>query len=200
MPKTISNQSATKRPRGERFTQKVLDITLTQLAQVGFERLSIPDIAALAEVNKTSVYRRWPTKVELVSEALKVAMSHADEAPDTGALRSDLIELARSLATFIQSPVGKAIVRIMHSEGANSELREIAQTAYGDSSGRGPWVVVKRALERGDIKSGSDPSLMLFTIAGAVMHRVFVEQGEVSEALIEQVVDMVMHGAAAIPG
>jgi AcrR family transcriptional regulator len=199
MAKTNSAQDSTKQPRGEKFVQAVLDITLLQLAEVGFERLSIPDIAVLGEVNKTSIYRRWPTKVELVNEALKVAMSHADEAPDTGALRGDLIELARTIAVFIQSPVGKAIVRIMHSEGANSELRAIAQKAYGESSGRGPFVVVKRAMERGEVKIGSDPSLMLFTIAGAVMHRVFVEQGEVSEALLEQVVDMVLFGAAVKP-
>jgi AcrR family transcriptional regulator len=199
MAKTNSAQDSTKQPRGEKFVQAVLDITLLQLAEVGFERLSIPDIAVLGEVNKTSIYRRWPTKVELVNEALKVAMSHADEAPDTGALRGDLIELARTIAVFIQSPVGKAIVRIIHSEGANSELRAIAQKAYGESSGRGPFVVVKRAMERGEVKIGSDPSLMLFTIAGAVMHRVFVEQGEVSEALLEQVVDMVLFGAAVKP-
>jgi AcrR family transcriptional regulator len=199
MAKPNSNQDSPKQPRGEKFVGTVLDTTLLQLAEVGFERLSIPDIALLADVNKTSIYRRWPTKVELVNEALKVAMSHADEAPDTGSLRGDLIELARTIAVFIQSPVGKAIVRIMHSEGANSELRVLAKTAYGESSGRGPFVVVKRAMERGEIKIGSDPSLMLFTIAGAVMHRVFVEQSEVSEVLLNQVVDMVLFGAAAKP-
>jgi AcrR family transcriptional regulator len=199
MAKPNSDQASLKQPRGEKFVRTVLEIALLQLAEVGFERLSIPDIAVLAEVNKTSIYRRWPTKEELVHEALKVAMSHADESPNTGALRSDLIKLAQTIAVFIQSPVGKAIVRIMHSEGANSELRALAQKAYGESSGRGPFVVVKRAMERGEIKIGSDPSLMLFTIAGAVMHRVFVEQSEVTEALLEQVVDMVLFGAAAKP-
>ncbi len=197
MTKVHPRKPATARPRGKAFVQAVLDATLVSLAEVGFERLSIPEIADLAGVNKTSVYRRWPNKAELVQAALQTATGHTDKAPDTGGLRGDLVELARTTAAFIQSRVGKAVVRIMLSEADNPQLRALAQAAYSAPGQNGPWVVLKRAMERGELgNSSADPSLVLFTIAGAIMHRVFVEQRDVPDAFIEQVVDLVLLGAA----
>jgi AcrR family transcriptional regulator len=183
--------------RGDAFVKTVLDATLTQLAEVGFERLSIPLIAELAGVNKTSIYRRWPEKVDVVRAALENAMSHVEHAPDTGNLRGDLVELARTAAAFMQSPVGMAVVRIMMAEGANPEVRALATMTYAEAGKQGPWIVLKRAVERGELNGKTDPSLMLFTIAGAIMHRVFVERQNASDQFLEQVVDLVLSGAAA---
>jgi AcrR family transcriptional regulator len=177
----------------------VLDATLTLLAEVGFARLSIPDVAVAANVNKTSIYRRWPTKAELVRDALGVAMSHADQAPDTGSLRGDLIALARTVGAFMQSPVGKAVVRIMLAEGGNPEVRALGSTAYQALGPQGPQVVVMRAIERGEWSRTTDPSLLLFTLAGAIMHRVLVEQREVPDKYIKQLVDLVLQGARHAP-
>jgi AcrR family transcriptional regulator len=183
--------------RGDAFVKTVLDATLTQLAEVGFERLSIPLIAELAGVNKTSIYRRWPEKVDVVRAALETAMSHVEHAPDTGNLRADLVELARTAAAFMQSPVGMAVVRIMMAEGANPEVRALATMTYAEAGKQGPWIVLKRAVERGELNGKTDPSLMLFTMAGAIMHRVFVERQNASDQFLDQVVDLVLLGAAA---
>jgi AcrR family transcriptional regulator len=184
-------------PRGEAFTRMVLDATLVQLAESGYERLSIPRIAELAGVNKTSVYRRWPDKPALVRDALAIAMNPAQEVPDTRTLRGDLIELARSLAVFMRSNVGTALIRIMLAEGANAEVRALATSAYAGAGKQAPWLVIQRALQRGELNLQVDPSLMLFTIAGAIMHRVFVEQSSATDTYIAQVVDMVLTGAGA---
>jgi AcrR family transcriptional regulator len=191
-----TQQAAMPQPRGEAVVHTVLDATLTQLAEVGYTRLSIPDVATAAGVNKTSVYRRWPTKAELVRDALGSAMSHADEVLDTGTLRGDLIVLAGTVAAFMQSSVGMAVVRIMLAEGGNPEVRALGSTAYQASSSQGPWMVIKRAIERGEWQRSKDPSLLLFTIAGALMHRVLVEQRDVPDTYIQQLVDLVLLGAA----
>jgi AcrR family transcriptional regulator len=196
MPKLVPTKPKPTQARGDEFTNKVLDSTLTQLAQVGFERLSIPLIADVAAVNKTSIYRRWPTKADLVQDALAIPMSHANEAPDTGALRTDLIALAGTVAAFMQSRVGTALIRIMLAEGGNPEVRALANAAYSEAGKHGPWIVIQRAMQRGELSSQADPSLMLFSIAGAIMHRVFVEQREVTEEFLKQVVDLVLFGAA----
>jgi AcrR family transcriptional regulator len=148
----------------------------------------------MSAVNKTSIYRRWPSKAELVRDALSEAMTHANEPPNTGTLRGDLIELAKIVATFIQSPVGKSILQIMLSEGSDPELRAMARSAYGQSSSSGPWIVLKRATERGELKTSIDPSRALLTLAGAIMHRVLVEQVEVTDAVLGQMVDVILYG------
>jgi AcrR family transcriptional regulator len=197
MAASQSKKTAPTQARGEEFTRMVLDATLTQLAELGFERLSIPQVAEISGVNKTSIYRRWPTKADLVREALAIPLSHADEAPNTGALRTDLIALASGVAAFMQSRVGTALIRIMLAEGGNPEVRTLANAAYSDARKHGPWIVVQRAVERGELKGDVDPSLMLFTLAGAIMHRVFVEQRDAPEKFLKQAVDLVLYGAAS---
>jgi AcrR family transcriptional regulator len=194
MAKLIPIETPIAQPRGEKFVRLVLEATLKRLAKVGYERLSVPDIADLAAVNKTSIYRRWPSKSELVRDALSAAMTHANEAPNTGTLRGDLIELAKIVATFMHSPVGKSIIQIMLSEGSDPELRAMARSAYGQSSSNGPWIVLKRAIERGELKTDIDPSRALFTLAGAIMHRVLVEQDEATDAVLVQIVDVILYG------
>ena len=182
-------------PRGEAFVRAVLEAALTQLAEVGFERLSIPEVATLAGVNKTSIYRRWPTKSELVRDALAAAMSHVDEAPDTGDLRGDLVALARTVADFAQSPLGTSVVRILLAEGGNPEMRALATASYGEVDRRIPRAALQRAVERGELPASVDVRLVLFTIAGAIVHRVFIEQARATPPFLERVVDLVLYGA-----
>ena len=190
------HKNETPQVRGEAFTQLVLEVTLAQLAEVGYERLSIPAVAALAGVNKTSIYRRWPGKADLVRDSLGAAMSHAEQPADTGDLRGDLVGLAQSVASFTQSHAGTSIIRILLAEGGNPTVSKLAQSAYGDTSRHGPLEVFKRAAARACLRSDVDPSLILFTIAGAVVHRVFIERRIATQEFIEQVVDLVLFGAS----
>jgi AcrR family transcriptional regulator len=196
MPTAPPSRIPAPQARGEIFTSTVLDTTLTELAEVGFERLSIPKVANIAGVNKTSIYRRWPSKADLVRDALGIAMSHTEQAPNTGALRTDLIALAGTVAAFTQSRVGTALIRIMLAEGGNPEVRALANAAYSEAGKQGPWIVIKHAMQRSEIAPHVNPSHILFTIAGAIMHRVFVEHTEPSKQYLEQIVDLVLYGAS----
>jgi AcrR family transcriptional regulator len=182
------------KPRGERFVAEVLRVTLTRLAEVGYERLSIPDVAALAAVNKTSVYRRWPSKIALVGDALALAMAHVDHVPDTGTLRGDLVALASAMGAFTQSSIGTAMFRIVLAQDAHPELRTLANAAQQAAGNKGPWVVVKRAIKRGELSPRVDISLLLYTIAGAMLHRVFVEKADVRSSYVEKLIDLVLLG------
>src|SRR5690242_7791444 len=78
------------RPRGQPITEAVLDRTLEELASFGVAKLSVSRIARAADVNKTSVYRRWPTREALVAAALeRVHERLASQLQDTGSLRGD---------------------------------------------------------------------------------------------------------------
>lgn len=184
-----------RKRRGEPVVRKVLEVTLEQLALHGFERLSVPEIAALAGLNKTSVYRRWPTKGDLVREALTTSMGHAGEVPDTGDLRSDLLMLARAAVGFVESPQGMGVLRTLLAEGANPEVREFAASMIRQQETAGPRLVFKRAIARGDLAADTDVKLILTTIAGALMHRILIEQARVTDAFLERLIDLVLFGA-----
>jgi AcrR family transcriptional regulator len=196
MTHTKKSGAGATQARGDAFVQAVLQVALEQLAQVGFDRFSIPEVAALAGANKTSVYRRWPTKEDLVKDALRAAMGHAEEAVGCGSLRDDLIGLARTLAEFLESSAGRSVMRILLNDGDNAELRAIAISAYGDVSRRAAWIAMDEAVRRGELKTKVEPSTVLFTLAGALIHRVLVEKAGASEAFVEGVVDIVLSGVA----
>ncbi len=75
------------RPRGEAVTEAVMLCTLDELASHGLSDLSVERIADAAEVNKTTIYRRWPTREALVAGALEYVMLDLDDRlVDTGSL------------------------------------------------------------------------------------------------------------------
>ena len=181
------------------MVRRVLEVTLEQLAAQGFERLSVPEVAALVGLNKTSVYRRWPTKADLVRDALSTSMGHAAEVPDTGDLRADLLALARTAVAFVESPQGMAVLRTLFAEGANPEVRRLAASMLRHQEAVGPRLVLKRAIARGALPRGADVKLVLTTVAGALMHRIFVEQVRVTDAFLERLIDLVLVGVTGPP-
>jgi len=184
------------RLRGTQFIRKVLDAVIEQLAAVGFERLSIPEVAERAGVNKTSVYRRWPTKGDLIRAALDISMGSAGSASSTGNLRSDLVGTARLAADFVESPLGTGALRMLLAEGANPDVRNLAASMLRRQETEGPRALFDLAMARGELPRDTDVQLVLSTVAGALMHRAFIEQGPLTDAFIEDLVDLILSGAS----
>lgn len=184
-----------KQPRGDAVVRRVLDTTLAELARVGLERLTVPEVAQRAGVNKTSVYRRWSTKEALVQAALEETMEYARDLPDSGSLEGDLVALAGELAKFLSSARGVGVVRTVFAGGDSAAVHALASTAWAEAGGAGAHLVIARATKRGELPRDADSELLLFTVAGALLHRVFVERGVVDEAWVRRLVALVMFGA-----
>src|SRR5689334_4609863 len=92
---TAPKRRSPGRPAGgsEAILRAVLDTTIEELARVGYERLSVEAIAAAVGLNKTSIYRRWPTKGELVLAAIDARRERARPFRETKNLRADLVAL-----------------------------------------------------------------------------------------------------------
>jgi AcrR family transcriptional regulator len=185
------------KPRGSAFVRKVHEAVIGQLAEVGFERLSIPDVAGRAGVNKTSIYRRWSTKADLVRAALEAFMGSRRAPISTGELRSDLIAAAGLAAGFVQSPLGTAALRMLLAGGANPEVRGLAASMLRRQEAEGPRALFDLAISRGELPPDADIPLILSTVAGALMQRAFVEHKQLTDTCIVRLVDLVLYGAGA---
>jgi AcrR family transcriptional regulator len=192
-------KARTKQRRGAMVVRRALEVTLEELGRVGFARLSLPRVAELAGIHKTSLYRRWPTKQELVSAALRLAVPAESELPDHGDLESDLVELARVLASFVASPAGMGVLRTLFADGEAHETRRIAHAMWGGSAHRAPRLVLERAVARGELRADADFDLLLYTIAGAVLHRTFVERKTADRRWARRLVRLLCEGAAPRP-
>lgn len=88
-------QTTASRRRGAVLERAILEAALEQLSTVGWNGLTMEGVAAGAQTGKAAVYRRWPSKEDLVADALRAALPDFHEAPDLGSVREDLLELCR---------------------------------------------------------------------------------------------------------
>src|SRR5262245_42346850 len=108
--------------RSERVVRDVIQATAAELARVGYAALRVEDVAAQAGVNKTTVYRRWPPKADLVGAALRGVRGAPPEPPDTGSVRADLLLLLREVIAVVSTPEGRSIHRMITVEMDHPEV------------------------------------------------------------------------------
>lgn len=176
------------------MVQEVLRATATELARAGYAALRVEDVAAQAGVNKTTVYRRWPTKAELVAAALRSKRPLHAEAPDTGSVQGDLMRLLREFVAQWSTPEGRGIARMIMAELDHPEVDALARSLNEEF--RAPWyAVLKRAVERGELPAGTDARLVTEMLLSTVRSRLLRLNAQADEEFLTAVVELVLVGA-----
>jgi len=179
--------------RSARVVHEVLRATAEELGRVGYAALRVEDVAQHASVNKTTIYRRWATKAELVTAALRQEGDQCTETPDTGSVRGDLLSMLRRFAEHSRTP----IVRMMMVELSHPEVQAIAASLKRNFQSE--WVkVIARAMARGELPSGTSPLLVTEVITATVVGRVMRGEEPPNEVFCEAVVDLVLAGAMGV--
>jgi AcrR family transcriptional regulator len=183
---------ARPRRRGHALDKAILKATVAEIEISGYAGLSMERVAERARASKASLYRRWPSKVELVMEAIYDLLPDPAATADTGSLRGDLLALLRAAAEMLAGPGGTAI-RGLISEA----LRDPGQAAQLRRYTRGRSLtemreVVQRAMERGELPPGTVTARQLE--AGlAVMRFHFLTHGApVQDHVLVEIVDEVV--------
>jgi AcrR family transcriptional regulator len=168
--------------------------TAAELGRVGYAALRVEDVAAEAGVNKTTIYRRWPNKAELVAAALRAVNEPSADPPDRGRVDLDLLELLQEKVARASTCEGQSIHRMIIQEMDHPEVASITQSLRAEF--RAPWIaVIERAVARGELPEGSDPELMTDMIMGSVFQKLLRQRADVDAAYLARVVDMVVLGA-----
>ena len=111
--------------RSARVRDAILTAAFGELVDNGYAALSVEAVASRAGVNKTTIYRRWPTLDDLLVDALMEWSRDAFPSRDTGSIETDLLALGRQLAEVLNGGVGRQIVALVLTAGLRSaQLRE----------------------------------------------------------------------------
>jgi len=162
------------RPRLPSADHAIVDATRALLLERGYAGVSIEGVAARAGVAKTTVYRRWPSKAELVFEAA-IHHTRLGPAPDTGDLVEDLAAVAAIIVRSLSRPVAAAALPGLIADlSQDSALRDrvIARFIGAEQA----WIatIVRRAAGRGEAGDNVDPDLVLDLLVGPVFSRTFL--------------------------
>jgi AcrR family transcriptional regulator len=173
---------------------------LKELAEAGLEGFSVERVARRASVNKTSVYRRWPTREALVAAALEgILGSVSAKVADTGSLRGDLLGLLAPLAEFMSEGTGRAVLRAALSEASASSVASVAARKLQQQATSPVHALVARARARGEWRGGVNGQQVVFVLVGALLHRAMLEHGPLTRRWLTSLVDLVLFGVAPRP-
>ena len=173
------NDKTPGRPRSIKSHQAILKATLELLGDVGFDRLSIEAVASRAGVGKTTIYRRYSSKAELVADAIESIRQNVI-IPDTGNLGQDLDELIENTAQITLTPLGRqTVATIVSSAASNSQFAQIYWTKYLQPRRKAFAVVIERAKMRNELQTDLDPNLVFDTMSGIMLYAlIFPPQSE----------------------
>lgn len=185
--------------RREARTEAILRAVLEEVAELGYSGLSIESVAARVGVAKTTIYRRYPTKLELVRTAIEEYLADAlGDPPNTGSLRGDLIALGRSAAQLGSSVLGQSLFRTKLLGRIEPELEQLGKHFEADRQER-QRVVALRAIDRGELQNEADFHRAVHLLSISILFKVAIDREPVDELEISRTVDMLLHGLSRTP-
>jgi AcrR family transcriptional regulator len=184
------------RPRDPEVERVILEATMELLSSDGFGGLSIEAVAARAGVGKTTVYRRWPSKIPLVVDAIA---SHKDpasfavpeEMPTRDALVRVLSDAVRGRGTESTDRILGGLVGAMASD---PELADAVRDGLVSERRRTIVGLIQRGIARGEVRSDVDTEVVADLLGGPVLVRRLITGRPITARLIRQVVTIVLDG------
>lgn len=181
--------------RSDRVVQQVLVATVAELAESGYRAFRMEAVSAAAGVNKTTIYRRWPSKALLVGAVVEWMRRfvHDVPLPDTGTVERDLTDAFRRKVSFNDRVKGKAWARLL-AEKHDPEVSAVIGEAVKERSDAW-YTMVTRAVARGELPKGTDPRLLLGMLGAVIDAWNASSATRLKTELIETVVRTVVAGA-----
>ncbi|MEH1849612.1 MAG: TetR/AcrR family transcriptional regulator [Nostoc sp.] len=193
MNKQINSPSG--RPRSIHADQAILQATLDLLAELGYESMSIEAIASRAGVGKTTIYRRYTSKEELVADAIE-SLRDDLAIPDTGSFWGDMDILINNAAKKIHSPLGRqTLALIISTASSNPQFAEVYWTKYTKLRREAFSKVLKRAKSRGEIHKDADVDLIIDLVSGSLYYAlIFKPTTEPVEVYMRRTMNLLLKG------
>ncbi|MFF9070014.1 TetR/AcrR family transcriptional regulator [Streptomyces sp. NPDC014891] len=182
------------RRRGPVLERAILEAALEQLGRVGWNGLTMEGVAVGAQTGKAAVYRRWPSKEDLVADALQAGLPALDEAPDLGDVREELYELCRRVRDVMYSKPGFALRAVLHECDAEAAERfhGLIVTGVVEPSARLFREVLRRGIARGEVRADANNDLVVDVVPAMMMYRSKVCASEWTDVEIADLIDRIM--------
>ncbi|HEX3393475.1 MAG TPA: TetR/AcrR family transcriptional regulator [Acidimicrobiales bacterium] len=188
------------RPRSVKADRAIVAATVHLLAEEGYSRLSMEGVAAHAGVAKTTIYRRWPCKSDLVVHCLRCLTEKLETAPDTGRVRDDLVAfMGQMVDKMRRSDAGRIMPGILVELARNPELAQAFRQGFVEPRRASMVKALRRAIDRGEIRPEIDVDLVVDVTVGVFQHRLMVTGMVIDDDMPERLADLVLEGISLRP-
>lgn len=185
------------RPRSARSENAILAATMEILLERGYRGFTMDEVVTRASVSKATIYRRWPSK-ELLAVAAVDRLPELTPA-DKGSLEEDLVTIVNEFADFSQNTaLGTVWPTLVGERSRNPELKA-ALDAATDRRRNPTKLVLRRAIDRGELPADLDLDLAVDMIMGPVMLRLMFEDADIGPEAFRAIVRSALKGLDARP-
>ena len=184
------------RPRSQQADRAIIDAALGLFAESGVEGMCIEAVAARAGVGKSTIYRRWPGKEDLLVDALATLKTPLPE-PSGMSVREDLLALLRVMCDDMSDPRRVRAAALLHGEGAKyPRLMARFVEVVAEPRREVFRTVLRRGVETGELRADTDVDAALFMMIGAVQARIRGHKhiDPIPPGYADRVVDQLLRG------
>jgi AcrR family transcriptional regulator len=177
--------------RVRRSRATVLGVTAELMIERGFAGASIDEITRRSGVAKTTIYRHWPTRTDLLRDACST-LSTPQDIPDTGGFESDVTALMTSLAQLLRSAkwtsVLPSIIDAAERDPDIADMYSKLQRGYSM-----PFeTVIQRAVRKGELPKDTDVAMLIAVLTGSLFYRRWFSREPLTDAFAKQIVKRVI--------
>ncbi|HEY2175160.1 MAG TPA: TetR/AcrR family transcriptional regulator [Mycobacteriales bacterium] len=198
-PRRRGSSDTARRPGGRtaRASQAILDATLAELVEVGYGSLALDRIAARAGVHRSTVYRRWANKEELVVDAVLASAARDVPTPDTGSVRGDLRALTHAIVGTLSAPISLTLLRTYVAESGRAPGIDAVATSFWAQRFALAGSIIERGIERGELDPHTDADLLIETLVAPLFLRILVTGKSVTTKYADRIVELTLAAHSA---
>jgi len=180
----------TTRRRGAQLTAAIYQAVFAELRDSGYASLTMEAVARRARTGKASLYRRWPTRTELVMDAVYDSLPSDQSVPNTGTLRGDIIGMLTAVVDQLAGPTGEALRGLRGEALVDPAGRRRVRDYSRDAALGNLREIVARAIRRGEVNPADVTAYRLEAGPAIVRdHILFHDTDDVDiEALVDDVI------------
>lgn len=191
----MAEKKSTRR-RGKALEDAVLSTVWAQLNKVGYEKLTISDIATLAGTNKNTLYRHWPTKAVMVISAFsKYGPEIKFEQPDTGNLSDDLFGLfayfQNALKTLTTGMLEGVLLDRLHDITLDRVTASLGERSEDNRFAKIMLTILNHAADRGEVDMANINS-SLIGLPLVLLASEILTKGGLSDDAVDQLVTQIL--------
>jgi AcrR family transcriptional regulator len=186
----IADPAAESSPWSPRETE-LLAVTLQLLQEHGYDRLTVDAVAATARASKATVYRRWPSKAELVLAAFIEGIRQVAVPPETGTLRGDLVHVGDLICQQVQQHAS-TIRAVLVEVSRNPALNEVMQREFIDQRKALINRILQQAVDRGEIDEAAIDDELWDLLPGYLIFRSIIQGQPPTQQTVRALVDDVI--------
>ena len=184
------------RPRDQRIDRDITSAALAVLSEHGFDRFSVEEVAARASVAKTTVYRRFPTRTELIVGALQRLNDDLPPPPPPGPVRDRLVHVLTGVRhRMVSSARGRILMQVVSEGGRDPALVRLVHARVLAPRRALIRSVVSDGIAAGELRPDVDIEVVIPVLVGPILYLgMWDASGPEHDVAVEVVVDTVLSG------